>query len=50
MEMLLADGWRRSNFSIKGSIFLEKKFPNGSATIPWVHPHGGSILIFKEAK
>ena len=50
MEALLADGWRKSRFSINEHVVLEKTFPNGRAIIPWVHPHGGSILIFKDAK
>jgi hypothetical protein len=50
MEAFLADGWRKSRFSIKDLIILEKSFPSGRAIIPWVHPHGGSILIFKDSK
>jgi hypothetical protein len=53
MEILVKDGWNECSFSMTSDesyIVLSKYFNKGKATVQWVHPHGGTILIFKSAE
>lgn len=57
MKTLLADGWEKCDFSLGrvggvdgGHLVLSKRFSKGPAIVPWVHPNGGSLLIFKAAE
>jgi hypothetical protein len=53
MKSLIANGWKKCSFSMTNTdsyLVLSKHFNKGNASVQWVHPHGGSLLIFKSAE
>jgi hypothetical protein len=53
MKTLIADGWKKCSFSMTNTdsyLVFSKYLDKGKASLMWVHPHGGSILIFKSAE
>lgn len=51
MELLINDGWLQTPYTFKTSdgeplLVLSKVVPQGEVVVPWVHPHGGSTVIF----